>query len=738
MAYARCCMSKSKLIYRLLSVLIFLGSLLVSASLLRNIKPFEIQKLLPEDNYVRQAYEKFNLSYNDENKIFILLKKESSFQGEELYDLLYQIGRELKFFYGISSSTTLENAKYFKVEGGGFQLIPFLERSGWSKYALNKLETQFWKKTLISEDHRAVLVTVSLSAKLERAQRVVVAKKIMSLVEGVVGSRSEISTYYLGTEIANYWFTKEMIKNQTVITPLILLVIGLFFYFLFKSWKAVFWSYVVIISGYCLTIITIVLIEDGIGPYSSFALFFVLIISTADLIHFFTKFQQTDSNLKLTIDSIKVPCFLTTLTTLIGFFSLIFNENVPIRYFGLYCSIGAALLYALTFLYLPFCLKSFDVQLNHVDNVVSKRSSAWLWNIVSKYPFAVIAVFGVLTLIFIQQSLTLKIDDNLYRKFLSYHPLSKSVDNFSEGLDFVGSVDVVISSKDKFVRVDNFDFLKKVKLFEDEILKIDTVSYIKSFTQLNDNLLDEVGEDSNIEKKDLVRSLLEMLYDYGALNSMYKKNANELRSVVFLNGLNSVELEKTIQKIGELAKHNKDLVANVSGFAAIRNYINQNVIRSFVNSFAVSFIIIFIIFFILFRSFKWTVVAMIPNVFPLLTVSGLMGIFNVTMESNLIILVSITIGIAVDDTIHFMITLRENLKNDPLVVSIKKSMEDTLKALTGTTIILLLCFPVFFLADLRLFVQIGIFLFLSFIAALLGDIVLLSAIFFKYGKRIMS
>jgi predicted RND superfamily exporter protein len=119
---------------------------------------------------------------------------------------------------------------------------------------------------------------------------------------------------------------------------------------------------------------------------------------------------------------------------------------------------------------------------------------------------------------------------------------------------------------------------------------------------------------------------------------------------------------------------------------------------------------------------------MIPNVFPLLTISGLMGLFNITMESNLIILVSITIGIAVDDTLHFTYHLRKCLKQKlGLEKSIKESLNSTLKALVTTTSVFIFSFPTFLLADLKLFVQVGIFILISLVAALLADFLLLPA-----------
>lgn len=700
---------------------------------LKNIKPFEVQKLLPEDHPQRILYEAFNEKYDDENKVFLLLKSKKVFTPKILNSVLSQIESNLKFTKGINSQGSLKNAKYIKYNGKKFSLIPFIKNHEWSEYAKSKLQTPFWKNTLISKDLRSTLITFSLSSKLERNQRVPLVKKVLEQINEVIHQHQNLKIFYIGTEVANYWFTVEMVKNQTIITPLIFLIIGAFFFILFKSLKIAIASLLTILMGYALTIVMITFLENGIGPYSSFALFFVLIVSTADLIHFFTAYEKYKQDINTTIKNIAYPCFLTSITTAIGFSALLLNENIPIRFFGVYCAIGTFICYFLTFLFLPEFLTIIKLDSKNKNSFININSiSEKLSVFIIKRKNFILFTFFALSSIFIWKSLSLTIDDNLYRKFKDSHPLTIAVDNFSDKLNFVGSVDLIFTPHNS-TKIDSFENLKLIKKIENEVSLQPVFSHIQSYTQLKDNITQELSLYKSESNTRIQNSFLSMLEDYGGLKTFYKNRENEIRSIVFLKSLNSSSLESFLSNIEKINKKYPEISVKASGFSAIRNYINQNIIRDFIVSFSYSLLIILIVFLFIFRSVKWALLGILPNIFPLITISGLMGLFNITMESNLIILVSITIGIAVDDTIHFIVTFRNELKTNTKQAAIEITIQKTFKALLSTTLIYVLCFPVFLLADLKLFMQMGAFLLLSFIAALAADFFLLPALIL--GKK---
>lgn len=127
---------------------------------------------------------------------------------------------------------------------------------------------------------------------------------------------------------------------------------------------------------------------------------------------------------------------------------------------------------------------------------------------------------------------------------------------------------------------------------------------------------------------------------------------------------------------------------------------------------------------------------MLPNLFPLLFICGFLNILGMTIDSNLVLMICITLGIAVDDTIHFLWALRKNsLVNPDMKENIRAAFKTTSKALMATTLIFSLSFPAFFFADLKIFYQVGSFVILSLLFALAADFLLLPALFLLFEKK---
>jgi len=714
--------------------------LFICVNLLKNIAPFEIQKLLPKDHHVRLAYEDYAKKYNDENQIFLLLSKDRPMKGEEIAKVADSLGRVIRYTKPPTDVLSIGNAKYVKFEDGGFYLEKFIQDSQISLEAREKLKTKVWNKTLVNADFSTLIFTFQLDSRLKEKERVPYVKTIINKVKKWNEKNGDYDLHFIGTEVANYHFTQEMIKNQTIITPILLLMLGLFFYYLFHSFITVFFTYYIMFLGYAATIVVIILNEGGIGPYSSFALFFVLIVSTSDLMHFFNTFNYKKGDLNNAVKVLFKPCFLTSLTTCIGFASLVFNENVPVRYFGLYCSFGTAVCFLLTFYFLPYLMKVFEVR---SKNVVTKRlfNTESIWLFIKQRAKSIIICFAVVAVVFGYFSRNIEINDNLYKKFLPAHPLSLAVDAFSNYFNFVGSVDILIRPKNKDEKILNL--VETIREFEADLEKIPTTSHLKSYPQMIKLVEEEIkASDEKVDVKKikvLSQSFHDLLHDYGALGEVYNERHQEMRIMLFLNTLHSEKLEETLMQIRKLASDKKYfdiLEIEPNGFAVIRSYINNNVIRDFIKSFGASLVLIFIVFWILLRSCRWALVAMLPNLFPILTISGLMGIFRIPLESNLVILVCITIGIAVDDTIHFLTNITRELKlNHNLKQAVISSLDEMAKALIGTTAVLVFSFPCFFLADLKLFIQVGIFIAISLLVALIADLILLPALILTFLNK---
>ncbi|WP_413289693.1 efflux RND transporter permease subunit [Bdellovibrio sp. HCB337] len=705
-----------------------IGLCAVCAVLLKRTIPFEIQSLLSPSNPVRIQYEKDLKSFDDEASAWVVVEKNTPFTSAEIQKLSQQVSLALEMNFAFDSVVGPHNAKYFEADAQSIKLVPFIKDGEWTPRALEMLNTEMWKNNLVREDHTAFLMSFKFVQDLPRKEEQPAVARLEKFLKQVEGDNPGVRTGILGAKIASASFLKEMVFQQRVITPLLLLAIGLFLFFCYRSGQILLWNFFVMFVVYAATLCLIMLVEGGLGPYSSFALMFAFIVSTADLLHFFSRFQQLEGSveyrLKETVRIAKVPCLLASLTTAAGFIALIVNQNLPIRYFGIYCAFACMFEWCFIFYVLPTTLRVFNF------NPQVRRFDAHTWSMkiesfIGKNTKPIIALSLLLIVIGAGTSFGLHVDDNFYTKFVNNHPLSRSIDLFSKGFDFVGSMDVVVQPKKIGDERFNKEVFESMRNLEKDLAANPQISRITSVRQIDDELNRQLaGALPPKEAAQKKEAILHMFNDYGVLRGGLNESTGEMRTAVFLRSMSTDALDDVLQNVEILkGKYADHLSIRASGFSVVRSYINGRVIQDFFESFFSSFILIFLCYLYQYRSWKWAAYALIPNAIPLLAVSGTMSLFKVPIDTNLVILICVAFGIVGDNTVHLSYVIQqEQRKGFSYDEALKRGLNLIGIAMFATSAIFLVCLPVFLLGDLKLFGHVAIFLSIAFVAAFLADL----------------
>lgn len=713
----------------------------LTSGLLAKVTPFEVQKLLPPSHPIRTQYEDYLKKFDDGQMGYILIHKTSGqFNDEQIYDISDQIIQYLKDRTAFSDIVGPSNAKYFKYNKNHFQLEAFFNQKQLTTESKEKLKTSLWKNFLINENQSGFLISFSLNKNLDKTKEKYILDQLSLFLDSILIHYPKVEHHQIGSRIASAAFLTEMSFNIKVITPLLLLLIGVFFFIAFRSMHIVAWSYYVMIFCYLITLVLIVLFENGLGPYSNFALMFSFIVATSDLIQFFGRFQNhsgtTLERLTQTWKQAYTPCLLTSLTTGAGFVALIINDNLPIRYFGFYCAFACLLEWLVIFYLLPALLILFNFE---SSKKVATFNSAFSWYLkVMQNHYKRIVGFSLIFIVTMSlASFFIYVDDNFYTKFKETHPLSKSVKAFTEQFQFVGSVDLIIELKQDHILAPTF--VKHMTTYESEIRSIPQITKIQSLMQLINQLEAEIkiGNQTSVTTDNLTQSLFDLMLDYGVLKDLYNPKANQLRTTIFLDSLASDKFNEVYEQVSAINEKYKDFFdVNISGFASIRHYINSNVIKNFFESFALSFFLTFLCFIYLYKNVVWAFLALLPNALPLLVISGPMGLFNIPVDSNLAILICVAFGISGDNTMHLVYVIR-NLNRPDLSYfeQLKQAIHYIGTPIIATSAAFLFCLPVFLLGNLKLFSYMAIFLSLSFIMAFFSDLFSFPALHLLLKKR---
>jgi predicted RND superfamily exporter protein len=166
---------------------------------------------------------------------------------------------------------------------------------------------------------------------------------------------------------------------------------------------------------------------------------------------------------------------------------------------------------------------------------------------------------------------------------------------------------------------------------------------------------------------------------------------------------------------------------------------NKFLIDNLIQSMIIAFIIIAIIMAMLFRNFTMIIISLIPNIIPLLVTAGLMGYFGIPLKPSTALVFSITFGISVDDSIHFLAKYRQELISNQFFVpiAISKSLRETGASMIYTSIILFFGFVIFGASEFGGTVALGVLTSITLLVAMITNLTLLPAMLIKFdsGKR---
>jgi len=262
-----------------------------------------------------------------------------------------------------------------------------------------------------------------------------------------------------------------------------------------------------------------------------------------------------------------------------------------------------------------------------------------------------------------------------------------------------------VSGQKKQNLIDNPDFYKKINNFLNILIKYNHIKTISGYWNIDGDI--------NIQQ-----------------NKYTNDSRNEVRISCGIENIDSEEAEILKEKIESdyytiFNNHN----LNITGSTLLALKMNKYLISSLLNSFIIAFVIIFISMNILFRSLKLSLVSIIPNIIPLLFAGGFMGFVGIELRPATAMTFSVALGIAVDDTIHFLSRFKtefNTLRSHDKATSI--TILTTGKAIVGTTITLGMGFLVLIFSNFKPNYEFGILATIVLCVALLSSLVLLPSI----------
>jgi len=504
-----------------------------------------------------------------------------------------------------------------------------------------------------------------------------------------------------------------------------------------------------------------------------------LIMTLALVIHLIVRYRELEFTEPLqpkesivleTIMSRFSPCLFAVLTTIAGFTSLIFCRILPVINFGWMMIGGLTISFIITFLLFPSILVFFPKE----KSIAKKKATFTFTSILAKFTDGnKTIIIGITLLVFILSFVgiaKLRVENSFIKYFKKDSEIYQGLDLIDRKLGGTTPLDVIIDfnniesvSGETASHDEEFDEFDEFELEEDKDKYWFTADKIASIKEVH-NYLQELDETGKVLSLSSIINIAEQLNDGRALDSfelalLNNETPDEFRELLLWpyvsvennqarfwvrikdsqEELRRDKLLKTIQSdMVEKLGFDKDNV-RLTGVLVLYNNMLQSLFDSQIKTFGITAGILLIMFFVLFRSIKIAVIAMIPNVLPVAVVLGIMGWADIPLDMMTITIAAIGIGIAVDDTIHYVHRFREEIKVDHDYVKTMYRCHGSIGfAMYYTTITVVIGFSILALSNFIPNIYFGLLTAAAMLTALIADLTLLPVLLIvikPFGKK---
>lgn len=711
-------------------------------------------------------YKRFQKVYGNEELGVIVFKSDDIFTAKNLH-VVREISKKLRAIDGIQRVFSLTETKEPVGRNDTIAFENIIPDGDFSTMDLARVKKRaLANKTIggniISADGKTTAILFELVPISDNEQKRRILLSAMESARAIAGS--DVNLRFAGVPIVEVEMNVLSRKDFISFTPLTFILIFIVVWMLLKK---------VSLSVLCQVNLLACLVW-GIGIFSLAGETFnivttvmapmLLAISVADSIHILAHFREMyelnggdhTAAVHNTVRNVWLPCLFTSLTTMAGFASFATSSIRPVRVMGVFTSIGVGCAFLLTMIFIPSVLMFFrdrmrlDAPKAKIDLPPSEvsakedffaRSIRVICDFTTDHHRMLMALLVIIFIFSIYGMFRLKFETNTMNYLPASNPIRQDItfieENMGGTIPFVMLFQAKNPQKD-FTHPESLKLLDKIQTdlraavpqFSHAFSLVDYFKEVhKAFN--NDNEAFRIIPDSRTDILDYYE-----LGEADVLDRIVSPERKEAR-ISFLSKWDTNETAQRIHNyiVDYMAKTlGNDFSYKITGLSSMYLNMEFKLKASQRQSFIGALCIIFLMMFMVCRKFFLAVVAMIPNILPIAMTMGLMGWLGIPLDVSTIMIASVTLGIAVDDTIHIITWYTRNMaiaksRKEALL----KTFRDVGKPVVITSVVLFMGFFVLILGTIKPTQAFGVLTAFAMLFALIGDIIFLPAllIFFK-------
>lgn len=743
----------SVLRHRLLCAAFFV---LATAGLLSGLPGLRIdnslESLFPEGDDRLASLSAAVGEYGTETGVVIALRPPAVFENDFL-GVLDRLTRRISKIEGVSRAVSLTNVGEIRAEGEEIrigQLIPEIPvlPDELASIRNRALADPFVVGQILSADASTAAIAVQL-ANLQDDEVLAgtALDEIAALLDEEVSD--PVEAHMSGIVVLFTAMNRYSVRDLLVFVPVGILVVTILLALVYRTFSGVLITLGATLLAVLWTFGLMGLCRVPITVGTTMLPVLILVISVSDAVHLISQYYEAlavgyrrRQAIEAALYKVGTPCLLTSLTTAIGFSSLLLSGLKPVRDLGLFAATGIFFAFLIFIFGVPVVLSCLEPPPNHVSGRLKEgfvtRMMAFVAAMTARHPRKILWTAGLVLVLGVSGIARIRVDTKFTEYFYPGDPIMKSIRFIDEHLTGIEPLRILLDTGVE-EGVHDPGFLEKVDALEAFLRtrpEISRVAALPDLLKRAHRLLH--GDDAGFEQvpgsREAVAQILLLLSAAGGddltgfLASPDRRSAQVFAMFRLVGTERQEEILREIE--GYLDRHfDPGISWEMTDVAALNPALANNLVRSQVRTFSLALALIFAAMSILFRSLRMGILSMIPSLVPLALAAGLMGLSGITLNMVTVMVASIAIGIAVDDTIHILARYRIELReSEDGEIAMAMTLASSGRAVVFTSIVLVAGFAIPMLSQFRLSCNFAVLAATAMAGALLGDLFILPAI----------
>jgi len=601
--------------------------------------------------------------------------------------------------------------------------------------------------TLISSDAKNTAIIAEIEHIIgEFDYKIDLLKQIRTFLEKEAVKKDK-RFYIGGTPVLDDAIFRYTKLDQMLFFPLIVLIVTAIMFIMFLRIEmtvlpvlavltTAIWTYgFLVLLGYKINVVSTI-----IGPL-------LMAVAVAYSIHFVTDYllecakgQHTKLEcLERSFNNLLGPCSITTLTTILGLLMLLSADLQPIRQFGLVAGAGVLFAFIISFFLLPILLSILPFPKPSYSEKIRRGFFAKLilclshWRKGKAVAVLSISFVGIIPAIFSLAHLT--VGTNSLDHFKDDDIVRSQTEWIDANIGGSTSLEFFIDAKRENA-LTSPSLLKKMEHFQNYLQRVDGITGAYSAVDVVKSLNRAFhgGEEPKFIIPSSSSEVIQELFLVAGSNTEMQFLSGDYSKGRIITRVEMNRSQNLSRQIPDIMKNIEKIFGTTvtvipTGIVYLNSRMERYVLSSQIKSFLLAFIVISVAMILFLRSFRLGILAMIPNLLPILFTMALMPILHISLDIGTVMVAGIALGLVVDDTVHFLSRFRLEINGTNNVkIAIAHSITVTGRPVIFTSIVLSLGFLILVFASFKPVIHFGILSSTVIFLAMVFDLVVLPAI----------